>query len=79
MSQSLFFVYDFKNFFFVYDFKNFFFVHDFKNFFFVYDFKNFFLTIIILFNISHWPQLNGSEYCYVSLTIQLDSHLFTHC
>ena len=23
-------------------------------------------------------QLSSSKYCYVSLTIQLDSHLFTH-
>ena len=27
-----------------------------------------------------YTQLNGSKYCYVSLTIQLNtSHLFTHC
>ena len=42
------------------------------------DFSYCCLTLIFLFNITHFAELSGYKYCYVSLTIQLDiSHLFT--
>ena len=46
----------------------------------VKEFQVLLFKLIDLFNITHsFAQLNGSKYCYVLLTIQLDSHLFTHC